>query len=82
MNAHRATEWAEAKKRCRLSAEAMQMAKELGMSPRGLMKNIPAKSEPWKQPVEAWVRDVVLQAFRRPAATTSPATTCRATRSA
>lgn len=68
MNAHRATEWAEAKKRCRLSAEAMQMAKELGMSPRGLIKNIPAKSEPWKQPVEAWVRDLYGKRFgdRRP----------------
>ncbi len=68
MNAHRATEWAEAKKRCRLSAEAMQMAKELGISPRGLMKNIPAKSEPWKQPVEAWVRALYCKRFgdRRP----------------
>ena len=56
MNAHRATEWLEAKKRCRLSDEAMQMAKELGISPRGLIKNIPPKSESWKEPVEAWVR--------------------------
>jgi hypothetical protein len=68
MNANRATEWAEAKKRCRLSAEAMQMAKELGISPRGLIKNIPAKSESWKQPVEAWVRDLYCKRFgdRRP----------------
>jgi hypothetical protein len=68
MNAHRATEWAEAKRRCRLSDEAMQMAKELGMSPRGLIKNIPAKSESWKQPVEAWVRELYGKRFgdRRP----------------
>lgn len=68
MNAHRATEWAEAKKRCRLSNEAMQMAKELGISPRGLIKNIPAQSESWKEPVEAWVRDLYCKRFgdRRP----------------
>jgi hypothetical protein len=68
MNAHRATEWAEAKKRCRLSDEAMQMAKELGISPHGLIKNIPAKSESWKHPVEAWVRDLYCKRFgdRRP----------------
>ena len=27
------------------------------MGARGLIKNIPAKSEPWKLPVEAWIRD-------------------------
>jgi hypothetical protein len=63
MNAHRATEWAEAKKRCRLSDEAMQMAKALGIRPRGLIKNIPAKSEPWKEPVEAWVRALYCKRF-------------------
>jgi len=44
MKAHRALEWAEAKKRCRLSDEALRMAKELGVGPRALIKNIPAKS--------------------------------------
>ena len=57
MKAKRADEWAEAKRRCRLSDEALQMAKELGFGPRGLIKNIPAKTERWKLPVEAWVRE-------------------------
>jgi hypothetical protein len=63
MKAHRATEWAEAKKRCRLSDEVVRMAKELGIGPRGLIKNIPAKSEPWKEPVEAWVRGLYRKRF-------------------
>ena len=68
MKRQRAEEWAEAKKRCRLSDEALQMAKELGFAPRGLIKNIPAKSERWKQPVEDWVRSLYQDRFgkRRP----------------
>lgn len=38
--------WAEAKKRCRLSMEDVRMAKEMGLNPRSLIKNIPSKSEP------------------------------------
>jgi len=34
------------------------MAKELGMSPRSLIKNIPAPSQPWKAPVKEWIRDL------------------------
>jgi hypothetical protein len=60
-------EWAEAKRRCRLSAEALRMAKELGMSPRSLIKNIPSKQQPWKAPVEEWVRRLHEKRFgRRP----------------
>lgn len=29
------------------------MAKEMGLNPRSLIKNIPSPSQPWKQPVEA-----------------------------
>jgi hypothetical protein len=52
------TLWAEARKRCRLSAEAIAMAKELGLNPLSLIKNIPSKQELWKAPVEEWVRDM------------------------
>jgi hypothetical protein len=48
--------WTEAQRRCRLSDEAVQMAKELGLNPRSLIKNIPSPSEQWKAPVEDWVR--------------------------
>jgi hypothetical protein len=51
-------EWQEAKRRCRLSDEEVRMAKELGFKPRSLIKNIPAKSQPWKSPVSEWIRDL------------------------
>lgn len=50
--------WAEAQRRCRLSGEAVRMAKELGIFPRSLIKNIPAPTQQWKAPVEDWVRDL------------------------
>jgi len=34
------------------------MAKELGLNPRTLIKNVPSRAEPWKTPLEQWVRDV------------------------
>jgi hypothetical protein len=49
-------EWAEAKRRCRMSDEAVLMARELGMSPRTLIKNTPSPRQRWKAPVEEWVR--------------------------
>lgn len=50
--------WAEAKRRCRLNQEDIRMAKEIGLNPRSLIKNIPAKSEPWKEPVKYWIREM------------------------
>ena len=50
--------WAEAKRRGGLSAEALAMAKELGLNPRTLIKNVPSRAEPWKAPLEEWVRDL------------------------
>jgi hypothetical protein len=41
-----------------LSNEAVRMAKELGLSPRSLIKNIPSPKQQWKAPVEEWVRDI------------------------
>jgi hypothetical protein len=52
----REQEWAEAKRRCRLNDESIQMAKELGLSPRSLIKNIPHAREPWKAPVKDWIQ--------------------------
>lgn len=50
--------WAEAKRLCRLSAEEIRMAKEMGLNPRSLIKNIPNKSQQWKAPVNIWIRDI------------------------
>ncbi|MDG5473163.1 hypothetical protein P6709_15525 [Jeotgalibacillus sp. ET6] len=38
-------EWTEAKKRCRLNENELKMAKELGMTPKSLIKNIPAPNQ-------------------------------------
>jgi len=54
----KATEWEDAKKKCKLNAEILRMAKELGLNPRSLIKNIPNKSEQWKAPVSVWIEDI------------------------
>lgn len=56
-------DWAEAKKRCRLNQADIQMAKELGMQPKSLLKNIPSKQQKWKAPVKEWVRDLYEKKF-------------------
>lgn len=48
--------WAKAKQVCRLNMEDIRMAKELGMSPKSLMKNNPSPRQPWKEPVKYWIR--------------------------
>ena len=58
-----ADDWSEAKRRCRISDEEVRMAKELGISPRSLIKNIPAKSQPWKAPVREWIRELHTKRF-------------------
>ncbi len=57
--------WTEAKRRCRLSDDALRMAREMDLSPRSLIKNRPSRSEPWKAPVEDWVRDMYEKRHRQ-----------------
>ena len=54
----KAAEWEDAKKKCKLNAEILRMAKEMGLNPRSLIKNIPNKSELWKAPVSVWIEDM------------------------
>ena len=61
--AYRDELWAEAKKRCRLNMEDIRMAKELGLNPKSLIKNIPAQNEQWKAPVKQWIRDMYEKRF-------------------
>jgi hypothetical protein len=58
-------DWEEAKKRCRLNEADIQMAKELGMTPKSLIKNIPAPNQQWKVPVKVWIRDLYEEKFNR-----------------
>ncbi|EHQ91197.1 hypothetical protein [Desulfosporosinus youngiae] len=57
-NLKKDAEWAEAKKRCRLNEETIKMAKEMGLNPRSLIKNIPSKREQWKAPVSVWIQEM------------------------
>ena len=61
MNAQKEESWREAQRRCRLSDEEVRMAKELGFQPKSLIKNIPARSQQWKSPVNEWVRSLYEQ---------------------
>ena len=66
-------QWEEAKRRCRLSDDDIRKAKELGMQPRSLIKNIPSPSQQWKVPVREWVRSLHAKKFGVQAAAVPPA---------
>jgi len=59
--------WTEAKRRCGLSAEDVRMAREMGLNPLSLIKNIPSPTQRWKAPVRDWVRDLYADRQRRAA---------------
>ena len=50
--------WQDAKKKCRLNNEDIELAKRLGLNPRSLVKNIPNSSEPWKASVSVWLHEI------------------------
>jgi len=50
--------WKEAKKRCRLNTETVQIAKRLGLNPKNLIKNILNKSQGWNNPVYLWILEM------------------------
>ncbi len=67
-------QWARAKRICRLNQDDIRMAKELGMSPKTLMKNNPSPSQRWKLPVKCWIRELHEKRFgRKPIAPPAPA---------
>ena len=51
-------QWNEAKKLCKLSAQDIRIAKEMGLNPRSLIKNIPNKQQAWKLPVNEWLQSM------------------------
>lgn len=50
--------WAEAKRKCRLNENDIRMAKEMGLNPKSLIKNIPNPKEQWKLPVKDWIYEM------------------------
>lgn len=57
--------WDEAKRKCHIGEEEIRMAKEMGLNPKSLIKNIPSKSEMWKAPVKEWIRDMYEERQRK-----------------
>ena len=57
--------WKEAYRRCRLSVRHIQMAKELGLNPKSLIKNIPSPKERWKLPVRIWIEEMYNKRFKK-----------------
>ena len=72
--------WAKTKKVCRLNMADIRIAKELGLSPSALIKNVPSPTQQWKAPVNVWIRDLyekrkekaARKQARRAAATSAP----------
>jgi hypothetical protein len=58
-------QWAKAKKLCRLNMEDIRMAKEVGLTPKSLVKNIPSPTQKWKLPVKLWIRELHEKRFGR-----------------
>lgn len=50
--------WAEAKQLCRLNMDDIRKAKELGLKPQALIRNVPSPSQKWKAPVNIWIQDL------------------------
>lgn len=51
-------QWKEAKSKCRLHDEAIRKAKEMGLNPKSLIKNIPSKQQLWKLSVQEWIEEM------------------------
>jgi hypothetical protein len=54
----KAEQWKEAKLLCKLNDVDIRMAKEMGLNPLSLIKNIPAKDQLWKAPVKKWLHEI------------------------
>ena len=50
--------WVKAKRLCRLNQDEIRKAKELGLNPMSLMKNIPSPNQQWKLPVKEWINEL------------------------
>jgi hypothetical protein len=59
-------QWAEAKRRCRLNQQDIRMAKEMGLEPRSLIKNIPSPNQQWKLPVKQWIHELYEEKTGKP----------------
>ena len=59
--------WIEAKKKHRLSQKHIQMARELGMNPKGFGKLDNHKQERWKAPLPQFIENLYYKRFNKEA---------------
>lgn len=59
--------WIEAKKKHRLSQKHIQMARELGLNPKGFGKLDNHKQEQWKAPLPQFIEDLYYKRFKKEA---------------
>ncbi len=57
--------WVEAAQRYHLSNVQIQMARELGMTPKSLAKITPSKHQPWKLPRGAYIEELYRKRFHK-----------------
>ncbi len=57
--------WDEAKRKCHIGDEEIRIAKEMGLNPKSLIKNIPNKNEKWKAPVKDWIHEMYKKRQRK-----------------
>lgn len=57
--------WKKVKKKYRLSAIHIQMAKELGMNPKKMGKIANHKQEKWKAPLKIFIEDLYFKRFKK-----------------
>ena len=57
--------WIEAKKKHRLSQKHIQMARELGLNPKGFGKLDNHKQEKWKAPLPQFIEDLYYKRFNK-----------------
>jgi hypothetical protein len=56
----------------RLNQHDVEMAKRLGISPKSLIKNRPAPSQPWKASVKDWVHRLYAKRFGKSSTSSRP----------
>jgi len=57
--------WIDARKRYKLTDAQIQMARELGMTPKSLGKMSFSKDQPWKMPLSEYIEHLYFKRFKR-----------------
>ncbi len=62
---HKYFPWIDARKKFRLSDAHIQMARELGLSPKNFPKYANTKDQPWKLPLPEFIESLYVKQFKR-----------------